>query len=342
MEIHLVTGGTGFAGAHLVQALMAGGLAVRVITRNVQRARRVLPPDVEIIVGDITNPAVVDRAVSGASVVYHLATSYQEPKVSSEREWDVHVKGTRLLLERSDAEGVRRFVHCSTVGVLGHIAAPPADETWPYAPSDSYQETKCQGERLALAFAEAHDLPVTVVRPTAIYGPGDRRLLKLFQLIARRRFVMIGDGSIYYHMVYVEDLVRGIRLLSERPEAVGQVVIIGGDEYRSLEQVVALIADTLGVPRPRLHLPSGPIQQFGSLCEKLCRPLGITPPIYRRRVDFFTKSRAFSIDKARRLLDYIPRISLEEGIRRTAEWYFEHGDLARAPLAEPAVAAGTR
>jgi nucleoside-diphosphate-sugar epimerase len=273
------------------------------------------------------DPAVISRAIEGREVVYHLATSFQEPKLSLARQREVHVAATQRLLEAARAEGVRRFVHCSTVGVLGDVKVPPADETTPYSPGDSYQETKCEGELAALAFQASYDFPLTVARPTSIYGPGDRRLLKLFQMIAHRRFVMIGSGRAFFHMVHVDDLVRGFRLLAERPEAVGQVFILGGEDYRSLQELTALIAEALGVPRPRWHVPARPVQLAGSLCESICRPLGISPPIYRRRVDFFTKSRAFSIAKARRLLGYEPRVSLEEGIRETVEWYRRHGDL---------------
>jgi nucleoside-diphosphate-sugar epimerase len=188
-----------------------------------------------------------------------------------------------------------------------------------------YQATKCEGEQLALAFAARGSVPVTIARPTAIYGPGDMRLLKLFSLIARGRFVMLGSGRPFYHMVHVDDLVTGFQLLASHPAAAGEVFILGGDEYRSLNDLAALIARMVGVPAPRWHVPAWPIQWAGSVCEALCAPLKIPPPIYRRRVDFFTKSRAFSIDKARRVLGYAPRIALEQGLRETAQWYRAHG-----------------
>jgi dihydroflavonol-4-reductase len=169
-------------------------------------------------------------------------------------------------------------------------------------------------------------LRLAVARPTAIYGPGDLRLLKLFRLVAGQR-PMIGSGRMFYHMVHVSDLVSGLRLLAERPEAIGQVYVLGGDGYRSLNDVAALIARVLDVPPPRWHLPAWPFQLAGSACEWVCRPFGVSPPLHRRRVDFFTKSRAFSIDKAREDLGYRPQVDLEHGIRETAVWYREHGYL---------------
>ena len=332
----LVTGGTGFTGSHLVSSLMRDYGRVRVLTRSSARASSILPAGVEIVEGDITDPVSVDRAVQGCEVVFNLAAAFREPGIPDRRYAEVHVEGTRDLLEASLKYGVRRIVHCSTVGVHSHIEHPPADENAPYAPGDVYQSTKAQGEELALAYARERSAPVTVARPTPIYGPGDSRLLKLFQMISRRRFVMLGSGDVYFHMVHVKDLVRGLRMMATNPDAVGEVFIIGGSEYRTLNHVAAMIARAVGVPAPRWHLPARPFQWLGSLCERICKPVGISPPIYRRRVDFFTKSRAFSIQKARDVLGYEPEIDLETGIRETVAWYRGKGQLPAGRGFQPA------
>ncbi len=207
----------------------------------------------------------------------------------------------------------------------GHIASPPADESAAYAPADVYQATKCEAEQLALSYRDR--IPLAVARPTAIYGPGDTRLLKMFRLIAQQRFPLLGGGENYYHTVHVKDLVRGLRLLGTHSKAVGEVFILGGESYLKLSELTALIASAAGVPAPWLRLPVRPFQLAGSLVEKICVPFGIEPPIYRRRVDFFTKSRAFSIEKARRLLGYQPEVNLADGIRETMDWYVAHGHL---------------
>lgn len=317
----LVTGGTGFAGAHLVRALLESGHQVRVLTRSLERARGILPGSVELVEGDVSDAAASARCVSGRDVVYHLAAAYREPGIPDHRYWEVHVGGTRHLLDAARAEGIARFVHCSTAGVLSHIADPPADETWPHAPGDVYQATKSEGEKLARRYAEEFGLPLSIAWPAAIYGPGDRRLLKMFRMIARGRFFMLGSGEVFYHMVHVEDLVRGLTLLAEHPAAVGEVFILGGNEYCSLNELAERIRAAVGGPPIRLRLPAWPVQLLGSACERVCIPLGIEPPLYRRRVDFFTKSRAFSIEKAKRMLGYRPWIDLETGVRATADWY---------------------
>jgi dihydroflavonol-4-reductase len=323
----LVTGATGFTGGYLVRALVEAGYPVRTIVRSAAKAAS-LPRGVDIVEADIRDPAAVLPAAEGVGIVYHLAAAYREAAHSEAGYRDVNVGATRNLLEAAAVHGVERFVHCSTVGVLGHIANPPADETTPYSPGDSYQRTKCEAELLALTYARKRGVPVTVARPTAIYGPGDRRLLKMFRMIANGTFVMLGKGDIYYHMVYIDDLVDGLRLLAHRPGIVGEVFILGGDRYYSLDAIARMIAQYLEVPRRRLHLPAWPVQIAGTLCEKICVPLGIEPPIYRRRVDFFTKSRAFSIEKARRVLGYSPKVSLESGLKRTLDWCLRTGQFS--------------
>ena len=334
--VTLVTGATGFCGTHLVRALAADGHPVRVIARSAARAGEMLPRGVDIVEGDLTDRATVARAVTGARTIYHLAAVYRQAKHRDAQYARVHVEATGLLLDAARAQGIERFVHCSTVGVHGHVASPPADEQAPFGPGDVYQRTKLEGEQLARSYGERYGLPVTVARPTAIYGPGDTRLLKLFRMIARRRFIVLGSGEIYYHMVHVDDLVRGLRLLGTHPRAAGEAFILGGERYYTLREVAALIAEAVGVPRPWLRLPARPFQIAGTICEKVCIPFGIEPPIHRRRVDFYTKSRAFSIDKAKRRLGYRPEVSLPDGIRMTLEWYLAHGYLDGA---RPAAAA---
>jgi nucleoside-diphosphate-sugar epimerase len=329
----LVTGATGFTGGYLVRSLVGDGQPVRVIVRSRSKAAS-LPPGVDVREADITHPAAVAKAMEGVGTVYHLAAAYREASHRDEGYRQINVGATRNLLESASTAGVERFVHCSTVGVHGHVTHPPADETTAFSPADAYQRSKLEAELLALSYARDRGLPVTVARPTAIYGPADTRLLKMFRMIANGTFVMLGKRDIYYHMVFVDDLVTGLRLLGTHPAAVGEVFILGGDRYYLLKTIAGMIADLLGVRRPRIRLPAAPFQIAGSICEAICVPLGVEPPIYRRRVDFFTKSRAFSIEKAQRLLGYQPRVPLEEGLRRTLDSYYRSGQItARSVVA---------
>ncbi|MSO30869.1 MAG: NAD-dependent epimerase/dehydratase family protein, partial [Acidobacteria bacterium] len=257
--------------------------------------------------------------------VYHIAAIYRQAGVSRDLYRAVNATAVGQLVEAAAAGGVRRVVHCSTVGVHGDIEHPPANEDAPLKPGDIYQETKLEGERLARDAGARLSIAVTIVRPSGIYGPGDRRLLKLFRGVARRRWITLGRGKIYYHLTYIDDLVEGFRLCGEHPSATNQTYILAGGEVTTLNDLVATVADATGVPAPRIHLPVWPFWIAGAACEAVCAPLRLEPPLYRRRVDFFTKSRAFDISRARRDLGYAPQVRLRDGITRTIEWYRAHG-----------------
>jgi nucleoside-diphosphate-sugar epimerase len=237
----------------------------------------------------------------------------------------VNALAVRDLVDASARAGVARVLHCSTVGVHGDVEHPPAGEEAPLRPGDVYQETKLEGERLAREAGERLGIEVTIARPTGIYGPGDRRLLKMFRGVARGRFPILGSGDIYYHLTYIDDLVEGFRLCAEHPAAAGRTYILAGGEVTTLNELVRIVAEVAGVQPPRLHLPVWPFWVAGAICETICAPLRIEPPLYRRRVDFYTKSRAFDITRARTEIGYAPRIGLREGVQRTLDWYRQHG-----------------
>src|SRR5205085_5662720 len=130
------------------------------------------------------------------------------------------------------------------------IEHPPADEDAPLKPGDVYQRTKLEGERLARDAGARLGIDVTIARPTGIYGPGDRRLLKLFRGVARRRWVTLGRGRIYYHLTYIDDLVTGLRLCGQHPGAVNRTYILAGGEVTTLNALVGLVAESAGVPAP--------------------------------------------------------------------------------------------
>jgi nucleoside-diphosphate-sugar epimerase len=136
---------------------------------------------------------------------------------------------------------------------------------------------------------------------------------------------MLGAGEVFYHLTYIDDLVRGFELAGTVPRAAGREYILGGAEYTTLNELAELIAREFGVSAPRVHYPIWPVWLAGALCEAVCVPLGIEPPLFRRRVDFFRKSRAFNISRARAELGYNPAIDLKTGIKRTADWYRAQG-----------------
>jgi nucleoside-diphosphate-sugar epimerase len=323
----LVTGASGFTGGHLCQRLARDGHTVRALVRDATRGAALAREGVEVVTGDLRDRDALARATRDVAGVYHIAAIFRPENVSRRDMWAVNVEGTRNVLDAAIEAGVQRFVHCSTVGVHGDIKTPPADETTPYGPGDHYQESKTEGERVVLRYMAAGRLPIVVFRPGGIYGPRDLRFLKLFRGIKRRRFVMLGPGTVAYQMIYIDDLIDGVLLCGTRAHAIGNVYILTGEEPVTLNELVRLVAETVGVPPPRWRFPVAPVYLAGLLCELACRPFGIDPPLHRRRVDFFRKTRSFDIGKAREQLGFKPRTDLREGLRLTAEWYRAQGYL---------------
>lgn len=321
----LVTGATGFTGSHLARRLARGGARVVAFVRPSSRTEGLERAGVELRVVDIRDGTSVARAFEPFHTVYHLAAAFRTQHPDPAEFHRVNVHATRHLLEAAGEAGVRRFVHCSTVGVQGHIDDPPATEDHPPRPGDLYQETKLEGERVARERMGRNGMEITVVRPVGIYGPGDTRFLKLFRPVARRRFVMVGSGETLYHLTFVEDLVDGILLAGHHPRAPGNVFTLGGARYTTLNELVELIARVLEVPSPRLRVPYRPVHWASVVCDRTCRAVGLSPPLYPRRVEFFSKDRAFDISRARRVLGFRPRVDLEEGLSRTARWYRGEG-----------------
>jgi nucleoside-diphosphate-sugar epimerase len=318
-----LTGVSGYTGGRLLQALAGRGDEVSVLVRRLSAPG--LAAASRVVQGDLSDAAAIRRLIEGNEAILHVAAVYRTAGHPDSYYRDVNVGGTERLLEAASAAGVRRFVHTSTVGVHGHVEHPPADETAPFHPGDIYQQTKAEAEALALRYHRERGVPVAVVRPGAIYGPGETRLLKLFRAIARGRYAVVGSGRSFYHPVFIDDLVQGFLLALQRQEAIGEAFLICGPEYVSQEDLAARIARHTGGRVLPFHVPAAPLQWAGDVVEAICVPLGIDPPLHRRRVDFWTKSRAFTIEKARRLLGYEPRVSLDEGLALTVASYRKAG-----------------
>jgi nucleoside-diphosphate-sugar epimerase len=319
----LVTGASGFTGSHLSRRLVEAGFTVRALVRSTSALDLLKEVPVEPFEGDLADGERLRLAVQGMDRVFHMAAVYREAKLSDREYHEVNVLGTRRLAEAALAEGIP-FLYCSTCGVHGEVDGE-AEESAPYNPGDIYQRTKVEAERLLFALHREQGLRAVILRPVGIYGPGDRRFLKLFKGVARGRFPMIGSGRVFYHMTHVDDVVRGFLEAAEAPAAIGEAFILAGPRYTTVEELVRVIAHEAGVRPPRFHWPSGPVYLAAALCEGLLRPLRVEPPLHRRRLDFYLKNRAFRTDKARRILGFEPRVDLEEGVARTLDWYRKAG-----------------
>jgi len=323
----LVTGGTGFTGYNLAKKLKDSGNNVKVLARKTSDTVKLKDLGIDIITGDISDPGSVEKAVKGSEIVYNIAAAYREANLPDNRYWEVNLNGTKNILESSVRNNVKRLIHCSTIGLVSSVKVPPEDESCPYSPDDVYQRSKCEAEKTVLNAVKEGRIKASVIRPCAIYGPGDMRLLKIFKMVAEKKFIFLGNGKALFHMVYIDDLVQGLMLAAKKDEAVGGVFIVGHKRYTTLEELTRIIAKEFGVKPPRIHVPYWPVEKLSVIVEKLYRILDLKkdPPIYKRRVAFYKKNRAFSIQKAEKILGYKPGFSLEEGIHITAQWYIKKG-----------------
>lgn len=340
----LVTGATGFTGSVLVRKLVKAGAEVHAIARESSNLKELAGLNIQWHRGQIYDPAVIAAAAQGVQYIFHLAAAYREAKYGDEMYRNVHITSTQLLARavlaesqnkrelsikvRSDPDsGFKRFIHVSTVGVHGHIANPPADENYPFHPGDIYQETKAEAELWLRQFAVENKLPFCVIRPAAIYGAGDTRLLKFFRMASRPLLFLPGTKLGLYHLVHVDDLTNVILLAATHPAALNEVFICGNPECMTLEQIAAVVADELGTHFKVVRLPAAPFFLAADICEKICRQIGIEPPIHRRRLAFFTKDRSFDTRKLREKLGYVMQHTNEEGLRETTRWYRVNGFL---------------
>lgn len=315
----LVTGANGFIGAHLVEDQLARGRRVCAVDLADTKLRSLAAryPGLEIIKADIRDRQALTNALKGQDIVFHLASAHLDVALPESDYLAINRDAARWLVEAAHRAGVARFVHCSSVGVHGEIHDPPANEESPCHPDLVYERTKLEGERAVRAYAEQTGYPVVIVRPVWVYGPGCPRTKKLFRTIEKGRFFYVGSGEALRHCLYIADMVEGFHLASDYQGSPGQVFILGDHRAVTIRELIETMARVAGVPAPRLTIPLGPMRWLCRVVERACLSIGKEPPISERSLKFFTNNTSFDISRAKTLLGFEPRITLEEGMRRT-------------------------
>jgi dihydroflavonol-4-reductase len=321
----LITGATGFIGSTLACAL--AGDAVRVLARPSSDLSSLAGLQVEVVRGDVTQPETLPPAVEGVDVVYHLAGMLGRFGVPYSAYHRLHVEGTCNLLRACGGRGVQRIVHCSSPGMLGAVEPgdPPRDERSAHHPTSLYERSKSAAEKAALPLAEELGLPLVIARPEFVYGPGDRHIVGLFRNIQRGTFFYMGRGDCLCHPSYVGDVVAGLQACASVRARPLEAYHLCGPRPVTIRELVEAVARALQVHPPWLHLPTPLVRAGAWAAEGAARLLGIEPPLSLEGVRFFTESRAFAIDKARRELGWTPQVDLDEGMRRAVAWYRKKG-----------------
>jgi len=326
----LVTGAAGFIGGALFKRLVEYDLDVVGTVLYEKEATTLRDEGFKVEVLDLASDQPWDDLLQGVNIVFNIAALFQEVENSEAMYHRVNVDGTLKLIKTAEKAGVERFVHCSTVGVHGHVKEIPCTEKTPFNPMDEYHRTKLEGELAVLDFARTlgdSGMIVTVNRPAMVYGPGDTRMMKIFKAIDSGKFMMIGSGEVLAHLGYIDDQVDSLILNAVRPRDMIHLEAfnIASGRPITLNELSRFIADAAGVDLSKVKIPVAPVWFAGLVCEIICRPFGIKPPIFRRRVGFFTHNRAFDISKANNLLNYHPKVSDQDGIKTTLDWYKEKG-----------------
>jgi len=318
----VVTGATGFLGSALVTELVQRRQPVRILARDEHKARQHFGEAVTICPGEITDAGQVQRAVDGATTIYHLAGRLYHPSIPAALYWQTHVEGTRVLLRACQGQmQLRRIVYVSTTGVHGVTGETPAAEDAPFAPTNPYEVTKLEGEQLALKAYREQGLPVTVVRPGLVYGPGDLHLLGFFVSIQKGLFRVIAGGKALLHPIYIDDLVAALLLCAERPQAPGRSYNIAGELPVTVRELASAIAHALGKELPEGSIPLWLANLASDIFAVMPGMKSERAPLRRSRVKFLTQSRLYDISRARSELGYAPKVALEQGMKLTAAWY---------------------
>lgn len=325
--IAFVTGATGFIGSRITHYLIEQGYAVQALVRRGADLWRLANAPIEAVWGDIMQPDSFAEAVKDADLVCVASGILGGWGVPEERYWAVNTQGTENVL-RAAAEGrPRRVLHISSAGVVGPLAQPHAvAESTAYAPSNAYERSKCEAEKVALRYFK-QGLPLTIIRPEFVFGPGDLHLLGFFQAVQNGHFFYLNGGRSLLHPTYIDDLIQGVHKALHSESAIGEVYFIVGERPLSVRELVTTIAEELGVRPPRLSLPAGLARIPAKVMERAAQLLRFAPPLTEDRVKFFTEHRAFDYSKASEELGYAPQFSFREGVRQTIAWYREKGYL---------------
>lgn len=326
----LTTGALGFVGRHFVLAVLAAGLSASALYRTPAPPKRALVQHmqsrgVSFHRGDVRDRESLQPAMAGVDCVCHFAAAFRESGMPDEYFLRVNVDGTRNVMEESARQGVRRFVYCSTAGIYGSQVPGVIDEAAPVNPANIYERSKVAAEETVRKEAARLGMEYAIVRPAVVYGPHDERLLKMFRSAAKGRFPLFGAGKGRRHMVYVGDVADAALRACVSPRAAGQEMIIAGPRAAPLREILGVLARTVDRPSTGPHLPLAPVKLLAAATEDVCKLVGVKPPIYRRRMDFYVNDAAFDCSRARRVLAWRPSVDLREGFARTLDSYRRNG-----------------
>jgi nucleoside-diphosphate-sugar epimerase len=326
----LVTGASGFIGGRLSERLvMEGEVRVRALVRSPDKASRLHKLPLEIVKGDLLDVQSLRKAVQGCDLIFHCAAIVREGGDRKEF-METNVEGTQNILKVSSEAGVKRFIHFSSVAVYGLDPPDGADEGTPYQPCGNlYCDTKIEAEKAVWDSHRKTGLPVVVIRPANVYGPySNPWTIRPIELINSGLMILINRGAGLCNYVFIDNLLDATLAATKRDASLGEVYLISDGATATWKQFFGFYAEMAG-KRAIKSVPEWLARLVALGFEGAAMLSGRPPKIRREGIRFLTRHARFSIEKAKRDLNYQPRISLEEGMKVTEQWLRVSGYLPR-------------
>jgi dihydroflavonol-4-reductase len=321
----LVTGANGFVGSHLVEGLLDKGYQVRCLVRKTSNLRWLSGLNVEYVYGDVAEKISLKEAVKDVDLVFHAAGLTKAK--TREEYFKANAEGTKNLVEACLEENpkLQRFVYIGSQAAVGPgDDEHPLNETAPCRPVTYYGESKLEGEKIVLRYAS--QIPLTIIRPPAVYGPRDTDMLGFFKVANKGFRIAFGRGESFVSLVYVKDLVDGIILASENLKAIEQIYFIADDKIYSWSDAFKIIAKVLNKKTIPLRIPKTLVFFLAFLPENFSRLCGGTTAFNTQKAKEITeKYWGLDVSKAKTELGFAPKYSLDKGAEETVRWYKERG-----------------
>lgn len=323
----LVTGGTGFVGLNLIPALLENGHTVRVLVRDKRKAVELLGSSCDIIIADVTNKKSLTGCCDGIDIVYHMIAKVGN-ELPSEYNFkafrEVNVEGVQNIVEEARKANVKRFIYISSIAAMGIVNEPLISEKSKCSPYLPYQVTKYEGERVVMDAYKKYGFPGINIRPTKIYGPGEREYtyLLLAKICKKGFFPKIGNKMNYTSNVYISDLIQGLVQLVEKGNS-GETYILTSKDSIGLCDSVGVIAKVLKKKVRFIYIPFWFMNVAANILERFFIILGKKPIVTKRNIEATVADRVYDISKAKKELGYNPVVSMAEGIVNTIRYYKE-------------------
>jgi nucleoside-diphosphate-sugar epimerase len=332
----IVTGGTGFIGGKLVEALVSEGYEVRCLIRKTSNVSRLKELGVELFLGDLGDLEALRNLPDGGDVVFHLAALVTDWG-DADNFYKYNVLATKELLESSKTHGVKRFVYMSSSTVVWKSdfwnihKLIDIDETYPYTEkhTDNYNASKTQAEKLVLKYNKNEGLETTVVRPSNVWGAGDTVILPRIAMAAKKGILYpMGSGERFVTPCHVNNLVNSLLIIAENNKAPGNIYFINDGVKIPYMEFIAKQLNASGIDwTAGFSIPYKFAYAVAAILEVVFKLIkSKKPPVLTKMaVAALSGSRSYSIEKARTELGYKPEVKMDEGIKELEKWVTELG-----------------